>query len=142
MGALKMQTSVRREFFAPCTGREALRRKLLQVLTAPPAQTDAIDQHLAILRSVAAYSNYYFEGSITTYPNRITVGLFLCAVDDRSVAFAVKQVFEPGRTASYIARKAALRFWSDVAPRLAQESEDAKHRHPLGSGHVVIERGP
>jgi hypothetical protein len=139
-----MQTSITREFVAPCTDREALRRKLLQVLTAPPARFDAIERHLAILRSVAAYSPFFIEGSITTYPNRTAVRLFLCTVDDRSVATAERQLFEPSRSATFIAKKASRRFWVAVASRLFElESEGAKqHRLPLGSGHVVIERGP
>jgi hypothetical protein len=73
----------RREFVAPCTDREALRLKLLRVLTEPPAKVDIIDQHVACLGSVVSYSSFYLEGSISHYPDQIIVHLFLVTVDAR-----------------------------------------------------------
>jgi len=124
----------RREFVLPCTDREALRRKLLRVLTEPPTRIDVIDQHVAILGSVVAYSAFFIEGSITHDPDRIIIHLSLCTVDDRTIALAVRQQLHPSYTAASIARKAARHFWQAFRA-IAPEDQEAKH--PFGSGHVL-----
>jgi hypothetical protein len=125
----------RREFVLPCTDREALQLKLLRVLTEKPAQIDVIDQHGAILGAVVAYSAYYIEGSITHYPDRTVISMFLCAVDGRVIAMITKQLFDPSSTAPSIAKKASAHFWRAFAARFTLEGAHA--RHPLGSGHVI-----
>jgi hypothetical protein len=125
----------RREFVAPCTDREALRLKLLRVLTEPPAKVDIIDQHVACLGSVVSYSSFYLEGSISHYPDQIIVHLFLVTVDARVVRLATRQELDPASTAPSIARRASAHFWGMFTSRFTLEGAHAQR--PLGSGHDI-----
>jgi len=126
---------IRREFVLPCTDREALRLKLLRVLTEPPTRIDAIDMHVASLGSVVAYSAFYVEGSITHYPDRTVISMLLCTVDDRVVALSTKQDLDPSSTAPSIAKKASAHFWGMFTSRFTLEGAHAQH--PFGSGHDI-----